>query len=326
MKRKSGIFFPEKLYQGGLLTLYPTYLEECINYALQNDIKGIRIESYFHDLTDDKQLRFFHQLKEITNLEVDLSNYEADNLDFLFPLGNLKSLTIGINTKTVKNVEGLYSLKHLTELGLLTTGPRVDLSQISSLEEVSFHWDKNRVVGIADLPKLQKLSIDSFNPKGKSFQDLPANDNLVRLKLFRGNQRTFSQFPLYPKLESLETDCYGKLEELKGVEKLGASLKRLRMEHSRKITDHQVLQHLPQLETLMLWNCGTMEDLSFLKQLRKLKIFNFGKSNVQDGNLSSALSHPALESIWFNNKKHYSHTEAELQEYLERKFGTAKDK
>ena len=98
------------------------------------------------------------------------------------------------------------------------------------------------------------------------------------------------------------------------------------MEHSRKITDHQVLQHLPQLETLMLWNCGTMEDLSFLKQLRKLKIFNFGKSNVQDGNLSSALSHPALESIWFNNKKHYSHTEAELQEYLERKFGTAKDK
>ena len=197
MKRKSGIFFPEKLYQGGLLTLYPTYLEECINYALQNDIKGIRIESYFHDLTDDKQLRFFHQLKEITNLEVDLSNYEADNLDFLFPLGNLKSLTIGINTKTVKNVEGLYSLKHLTELGLLTTGPRVDLSQISSLEEVSFHWDKNRVVGIADLPKLQKLSIDSFNPKGKSFQDLPANDNLVRLKLFRGH------FPNFHSIQSL---------------------------------------------------------------------------------------------------------------------------
>jgi len=298
-------------------------LEECIDYALENDVEGIHIDSYFHNMTKDKGLEFFKKLSEITELRIDLSNYEEDNLDFLYALKKLKTLRIGISTKTVKNVEGLYSLKNLNELGLLTSGPKINFAKIPSLEDLSFHWDNNRIEGISDLPNLKELSIESFNTKAKEFEELPVNNNVTKLKLFRGNQRTFENFPIFKKLEWLETDYFNRLEKLKGIEKLNQTLKRLQVENSKKIDDHKILGKLREIEILILWSCGTIENLEFVNKLKHLIRLDFRNSNIKNGNLRPILFHPKLEIIGFNNKKHYSHKVKEIEKELEKKSAAA---
>lgn len=318
MDQKRVEFFPEKLHRGGFLTLYPTYLEECIDYVLKNDVKGIHIDSYFHNMTDDKGLKFFQKLSETTELRIDLSNYEKDNLDFLFALKKLKTLRIGINTKTVKNVEGIYSLNNLKALGLVTSGPKINVAKISTLEDLSFHWDNKRIEGVSNLPNLKELSIEFFNAKSKEFEELPSNNNITKLKLLRGNQNTFLRFPHFKNLERLETDYYNKLEKLEGIGKLSPSLKSLQIENSKKVNDHDIISKLKNIEILNLWSCGSIKNLEFISNLKYLKRFNFYNSDVKNGDLTPILLHPKLEYIGFNNKKHYSHKIDEIQKELEK--------
>lgn len=319
MGKKKVKFFPEKLYNRGYLTLYPTYMEECINFALSNKVEGIHIDSYFHNMTDDKKLSFFNELKEIKKLRIDLSNYQEDNLDFLYHLKKLETLWIGVNTKVIKNVEGLYSLKKLINLSLLTKGIKIDFSEINWIEQLSFNWDSNRIKGIPDLSNLEELSINSFNSKSDNFDELPNNENITKLKLYRGNQKSFLNFPKYSKIESLETNHYSKLEKVEGIEKLSNTLKYLQIENSRKITDHDKLKKLKELKRLNLYNCGEITDLYFIQKLKELKQLNFYKTNIKNGELMPILSHSNIEMIGFNNKKHYSHKLEQLKIELKEK-------
>ena len=56
--------------------------------------------------------------------------------------------------------------------------------------------------------------------------------------------------------------------------------------------------------------------MGFLDRFRRLRDFRFVDTKVLDGDLSPLLSLPKLESIGTMDKRHYSHTTAEIMAAL----------
>ena len=98
------------------------------------------------------------------------------------------------------------------------------------------------------------------------------------------------------------------LHYLSKLEHLGElnlpELTKFRAENCKNLSDYQQLATCKNLEQIRMLSCGAMQSLEFVRSLKKLKSFNFLKTEVIDGDLSPLLE---LDSVNFTAKKHYSH-------------------
>lgn len=138
--------------------------------------------------------------------------------------------------------------------------------------------------------------------------DVPAR--LTYLHLLSSNARNIGVMP--PGLRRLELHRCLKLETAQGLAESCPGLRHFRLDLSKKFRDLPELLKLRELEVLCLNGCGDLPNLRFLAAFPNLRDFRFVDTNVIDGDLSPLLSLPKLESIGTMDKRHYSHTTAEI--------------
>lgn len=138
--------------------------------------------------------------------------------------------------------------------------------------------------------------------------DLPAR--LTYLELLSSNVRNIGRLPAG--LRRLELRRCVKLETAHGLATSCPELRHLHINTSRKFHDWPALLKLKKLEVLCLNGCGDLPNLRFLAGFRRLRDFRFVGTNVVDGDLSPLLRLPKLENVGTMDKRHYSHSTADI--------------
>jgi hypothetical protein len=139
--------------------------------------------------------------------------------------------------------------------------------------------------------------------------DVPAR--LTYLHLLSSNVRNIGAAPA--DLQRLEMHRCVKLESAKGLAASCPGLRHLHLKTAKKFQDLPELLKLKKLEVLCLNGCGDLPNLKFLAEFPHLRDFRFVDTNVIDGDLSPLLSLPKLESVGTLDKRHYSHSAAEIK-------------
>jgi hypothetical protein len=144
--------------------------------------------------------------------------------------------------------------------------------------------------------------------------NLGVSARLTYLELLSSNARTIGALPAG--LRRLELHRCIKLETARGLAASCPELRYLHLNNSRKFQDVAELLKLKKLEVLCLNSCGDLPNLRFLAKFPHLRDFRFVNTNVIDGDLSPLLSLPKLEYAGTLDKKHYSHSAAEIDEAI----------
>ena len=164
----------------------------------------------------------------------------------------------------------------------------------------------------------EALHIWHFNPKSKSFLDLPVAPHLKYLEINFSNCTNLIGLEKYPELQRLDLNYCTKLENFNGIENLSKDIYCLWIDHSKKLINHSNIAILSNLKTLGLHSCGTIQNIEFVNQLNELTMFVFMDTNIEDGNMTPLIQHnPKFEFVSFSNKRHFSHKCNEIRKILE---------
>ena len=137
-----------------------------------------------------------------------------------------------------------------------------------------------------------------------------AMPRLAKIRLIQLRHQRLQGLDRSPKLSSLELSHSSKLVGIGGIPQCLASL---RIKRCAKLRDLAFLARHPKLEFLYV---DVMADLAFVPQLPALDYVGF--ENVLDGDLSPLLKSASLTKVGFHpaKRKHYSHSQAEIQKLI----------
>ncbi len=253
----------------------------------------------------------FSKIKQIDIVKY--FGYKLTNIDFI---KDLDLSHIHIWDTEISSISPIYS-EQLIDLRLtdIKTKDTVDFSLLPNLRKCSIDG-KIKKTNLHKSPNLKSLHLWHFNTKGKNLSELPFVPNLESLSIDWGNFTSFSGLVRLPMLQKLELEYCTKLENIEGVEVLSKTLKFFAIHKSTKLSNAEHIITLPNLESLRLNSCGKLNSLNFLNMLNKLEDFRFVDTIVEDGDLSILLKHPSIKTVGFFNKKHYSHKDKEVEDYL----------
>ncbi len=240
--------------------------------------------------------------------------YRLNTLDFIEKVPFLEGLKIA-ESCNIKDFGILYKLKNIVYLSLPKNKYPLDFSYFPNLSELITSWN-TKYVDLEKCNKLKWLWIVSFNTKSQTFRDIPSFKNLQHLTVVWSNVKSFRELAPQAALKQIDLEYCTKLESLEGVEISKNSLIHLQINNSKKLNNHDFVTQLENLEILRLNACGEVDNIRFLRQMHKLNSFAFVDTNVLDGDLSPLFN---LESVGFLNKRHYSHTDLEVDEIISKR-------
>ena len=161
------------------------------------------------------------------------------------------------------------------------------------------------------------LTLWHYNPKTKDLTQLPKIMDLKTLIINLTNIETLKGIEKFKNLERLELYYCRNLNSLHELSKIKNTLQYLQVDNAKKIQDYKILGDLDNLKVLALNKDAPIDNLDFILKLTSLEDLRFVNTNVKNGDLSPILRHlPLLKFVGFLNKRHYSHTESEINEYL----------
>ena len=211
----------------------------------------------------------------------------------------------------------VYSLPNLKWLRCdTTTGPddeqvaSVDYSQIKGLRRLSIHGSKGHH-NVASAESITSLIFDFGYPNAKDLQQNFPGETLRYFAICQAPISSLSGIEVASHIHRLELSNNRKLTDISALYNLQQTLSCLEIDTCGKITDFSVLQHLCNLEYLILKGTNALPNLSFLKHMPKLKYFHL-TMNVVDGDLSLCEHVPYVK---IQNRKHYSHKDKDLPKH-----------
>lgn len=214
----------------------------------------------------------------------------------------------------IEDVSPIHYLANLRHLGVLTDcKTKIDFTAFSELESCSLNW-RARAKSVFECTHLKYLWFDEF--KGKDSHAFSQLVNLRSLTILNGPLPDVQGFATLHALEGLVLGNLGKLTSLDGFEGL-ESLRRLRIAGCRSITKIDQIKFLSNLEWLNLTHDGEIESLKPITNLPNLNDVIIAEStNILDGDLSPLLTLPKLKRCGFRQRRHYSHSNAEIDSAL----------
>lgn len=211
--------------------------------------------------------------------------------------------------------------------------PNIKWLQCETMYGIRAMYDVEEKVKVANIDYRRLTGVKRLVISGaKGHQNVSAAENVVSLQFNSGfpASKTLSSFT--PKADlSYFSVCQAPIQSLEGIEDLH-SVRRLELLYNRRLSDISALRHLrdslayleintcgricdfsvlselTNLEFLTLKGSNTLNNLSFLKELPKLKNLQI-TMNVKDGDLSLCEMVPYVR---IKNHKHYSHKNTEL--------------
>jgi|GEM_PF-1501540 len=233
------------------------------------------------------------------------------SLQALLNYPELESIHIGSPRKKIKYNSSIFNnFKDLTELGCDLENVKLNLPKLKSLD---CGFGKNTEI-TPECKQLEKVSIyrcKDYENFWLQMQKLPC---VKTIHIGFGNMLNLSSICELPKLEELRFFYIKNLNDIKGIEKLKKTLKRLWFEEGagKNISDWSILGELTELQELVIGNNSKISNLHFLDTLNKLKSFRFVSVKITTKDLSPLDSIPEVA---------YFHTgiDKELDLYLNEK-------
>lgn len=176
--------------------------------------------------------------------------------------------------------------------------------------EKPYTWDLNENPNPhCNFGVCKSLIVWHFNPKSKSFCDLPCAEQLERLEINWANPTSFNGLGKFKKLRELELYYCSKINSLDGLTEINPELSLLSIFNVKKVNDFSDIGYFKKVENLRICDCGDIDSIDFILDMPNLKKISFAGSNVTDGDMTTLLKHsPKLEFVGFDNKRHYSHS------------------
>ncbi len=273
---------PDVIWESPVVPRSRKTLDEHIRYIRDNNIRKALV------IAED--IAFLRQCPSLEEVRV-IPPYSAATFDYspLYDLPNLKVL----------NCQTIYGFRDK----LLT---QVDYSHFSRLESL-YVCGKKGHLNLHTLKGLKELSFAQGQPSSKTLTDLDVS-SLVDLDLCQSPIQTLAGLENAKFLSKLVISYCRQLEDISALASIQQSLTLLDIESCGKIKDFTVLNELHNLEHLRLYGSNTLPNLTFLKQMPKLRTFTF-TMNVTDGDLSLCMNVPYASC---RNKKHYNLKDADL--------------
>ncbi len=241
-----------------------------------------------------------------------------DDLEFLrdYPL-LLYLVGEELSPKALQSVESLSNLR-----GLRLNAPKggVDLTCFPNLEEFIGDWHRGNS-GIGDCGELRTLRAWGFRSTEPDLSALAKCARLERLWLVRPGIKSIEGIESLEDLRYLDLAYAPKIESLTPLAAPTVDLRELSLANMKAITDYSPLASIRKLRRLSIFKCAPMEDLAWTKGMDYLDSIGFVETKVLNGDLSPLLSLPLLRYVGAGNKKHYSHTDEELNALLDESIG-----
>jgi hypothetical protein len=242
----------------------------------------------------------------------------ADDISFMEKCPTLEHLTIlpaatagdGFDYSPLYKMPNLKSLICATHYGAYEKySTTIDYSKIRGLEylEVNSNEDLNYHL----VPTLKTLHL--FGPfsklKDSDLKWLSACSQLDTLEITCAKIHCLEGIERLAQMQCLRLNYNRSLQDISALESVAPTLRMLHIEKCPNIADFSVLEKLKNLEYLVIKGSNQIPDLSFLRGLPNLQMFDFD-INVVDGDLSPCLALPYVRCR--RSRRHYNLKDAQL--------------
>lgn len=255
----------------------------------------------------------------INAMQLDKATIIAGDLSFLPRCPSLKSLSIlhAVGQDTPLDFSPLYELPQVERLGIaapnmgLSKGPeiQIDFTRLRGLRHLSLCT--NDPFNYPLVPTLETLSL-SCDRRHQDLSTISCSPVLKSLDLLQCGTRSLDGIERYP-LQSLSLSYLRGLTDISALSGCANTLRSLAIDACGKIRDFSCLHALTNLEYLQLHGSNSLPDLSFLKNMPRLKVLNFTMT-IEDGDLTPCLDLPY--ATFSRGKRHYNLKDRDLPKYL----------
>lgn len=237
----------------------------------------------------------------------------ADDISFLADCKGLEAVELIAIGEERYDFSPLYSMPKLFALTFptmpfdgITAKEKPDYSKLGALRELAIN---DTAQGLTAAKDLHKLSVSDIKKGCDSAAAIFSSEELETLSVKNCGIKSLTGISRTKRLETLSLFNNRALTEIGEIRECAATLKTLLISNCAKITDFSFLHDLHELEHLELHGSNSIESLSFLKDMPKLKVFNFGV-NIVDGDLTPCLDIPCVHLE--KARKHYNLKNSDL--------------
>jgi len=143
---------------------------------------------------------------------------------------------------SLKNIDGVYSLTKLDNLGIDGKRAPIDFCRLKHLKTLTTHWTKSDS-GIEN-SKITCYKLWHYKPRAKTYDELAIPKAVKTLELNWCNPASLSGMPLMPSLETLHIHQCRNLVDLSSLPDFAPKLRFLYVTTSKNVSgDDGVLNH-----------------------------------------------------------------------------------
>lgn len=258
-------------------------LREHVDYICDNDIKKAIVVA--------EDINFLKQCSCLEYLMV-FPAVTANNFDYspIYELPNIKWL----------QCETIYGASEEKVCS-------VDYSQFRNLKRLGISGGKGHL-NVHKAEKVVSLFFDFGFPNAKTLTGFVPGEALENFSIRQSPIQSLEGIEVVSQLRRLELAYNRRLADISALRHLGETLRYLEIDTCGKIRDFSVLKELYNLEFLILKGSNVIPNLSFLKEMPKLKNIHI-TMNIEDGDIGLCDQLPYAR---IKNRKHYSHKDSEL--------------
>ena len=271
----------------------PALLDELDNLCATF---GEQLEMRFYGLANTPfDCRALEQLPRVANLSVDCLQ-RAENTELLGQLAFLRRLSLGIfelEDDDILRFPNLRSLRHLAVSETKTKA--IDLSHLSafsSLEHLRIVGHTRGLEALQELPSLESLALSQIG-KQTSLAFTNQIANLRSLSLLLGGRSSIAEIAA-PQLQRLEVCRVQGLAELGELSRF-RELTWLSVSDQARVTGLGFSAPDSKLETLRIFNCKSLREVSGLENLPRLQDLVIGETAMDPEALLALRFPPSLQ-------------------------------
>lgn len=250
----------------------------------------------------------------VNDLKLEKAVIIANSIDFIKKCPSLRYLKVipADDSGNGFDYSPLYDMPKIKSLGCPTVYGRndeffttIDYSRIKGIE--SFEVYNSGYLNFENITTAKSLFLSNY--QAHDLQNAFSSVELDTLRLIQCKVRSLEGIQKSKKMQCLYLDYNKTLNDISTLKETAKTLRLLRIDHCPRIEDFSVLGELENLELLELSGNNELQDLNFLKSLKKLKTFIFSV-NVKSGDLSPCMELSCVRCL--KNRKHYNFRNEDL--------------
>lgn len=277
-----------------------------------NHENAIRIELHKHSVED--------YVRYINDNSLEQAEIIMPNFDFLTECPTLKFIKIQPHSSSIcydytplynhPEIKFLHCINEfcLLEGKSMSRISELDYSRIQGLTHASLTANHGSI-NFSSVETLKSLVVGGYCNEGRNLSGLFCSKELDTLSLLECKETSLEGIETSENMQCLYISYNRVLRDIEALYKIKDTLKALRIVNCPKILDFSVLSELNNLELLEISGNNTLQSISFIKKLKKLKSFVFDV-NIADGDLTPCLNLSYAQCR--KARRHYSHKDKEL--------------